>query len=469
MSLRAKCALLLVAFELTLAATLMLTVRSISSYFEDAARAFAVSRAGMTNVSLLRTLVRKELAHLQEHSPTSTGTTERRRLAHEIESLAESLERDRPAPIDLNEWAEMRRLVAARTSRRDTSGFDPGTYLALDDYLETIESRMLTHVRASIGNTFSTQQTAILILSANMVVAAALGILGMFLVRRWVLLPIQDLKNTTDELGKGRLDHRAQIRSGDEFGRLAAAINKMSADLARIEQQMILRERAAAMGELVSYIAHNIRNPLAGIRSLADSCRRQSSENQALRNTQDGIVAAVEALQRWLRELEHTCSPLDIHPQPVHIRDLIDNILTVFRPMSQRRSIGLERSIADDFERVDVDERQFEQAVAAIVANAIEAVGDDGRVMIRTDRDKDGMQWSLTITDTGPGIPKEIRHRILDPAFSTKRSGHGLGLAMARKVAELHGGQLSFESPAGGGTVFRFTMPTRPDAKITHG
>ncbi|MFQ5422797.1 MAG: ATP-binding protein [Phycisphaerae bacterium] len=469
MSLRAKCALLLVAFELTLAATLMLTVRSISSYFEDAARAFAVSRAGMTNVSLLRTLVRKELAHLQDNSTSSMDAAERERLAHEIETLAETLEHDQLAPIGPDEWVEMRRLVAARATGRDTSGFDPATYLALDDYLETIESRMLTHVRASIGNTFSTQQTAILILSANMVVAAALGILGMFLVRRWVLLPIQDLKTTTDELGKGRLDHRVQIRSGDEFGRLATAINKMSADLARIEQQMILRERAAAMGELVSYIAHNIRNPLAGIRSLADSCRRQSSENQALRDTQDGIVAAVEALQRWLRELEHTCSPLDIHPQPVHIRDLIDNILTVFRPMSQRRSIGLERSIADDFERVDVDERQFEQAVAAIVANAIEAVGDDGRVMIRTDRDKDGMQWSLTITDTGPGIPKEIRHRILDPAFSTKRSGHGLGLAMARKVAELHGGQLSFENPAGGGTVFRFTMPTRPDAKITHG
>jgi signal transduction histidine kinase len=116
-----------------------------------------------------------------------------------------------------------------------------------------------------------------------------------------------------------------------------------------------------------------------------------------------------------------------------------------------------------------VDPRHFEQALAAIVGNAVEAAGDHGKVTIGLDSAGSDSQWSLYVADSGPGIPPEIRDRLFEPTFSTKKGGHGLGLALARRVVELHGGQISVECPPPRGTVFRIVMPAEPNARMLDG
>lgn len=473
MSLRTKCAILLVAFELTVAATLLFTVRYIGAYFDDAANTLAMSgRAGIDLVRL-RTLVQNELTQLQHPERVESLRSDCERIDAEMQSIVENLRQDLPRSLEASHLRPLVNLMESRrpivkagisTIEKSTGGavrIDPERHVALYEYIGRMEAAVNAGLRRTVESSFDAQRRAAMILSVNMLVAAAIGILGMVLMRRWVLIPVQELKAATDEFGKGRLEHRARVLSGDELGQLATALNRMSADLARIEKQMVLRERAAAMGDLISYIAHNIRNPLAGVRSLVDSCQRDTSHDSPIRSRHEEIIAAIERLQRWLREVEHSCKPLELAIQPVKVDRVIDNIIAVFRPMADRRSVELIRAADGASPEVELDERHFEQAVAAIVGNAIEAVGENGSVTIACEANGDPSHWSLTVTDTGGGVSEALRQKVFDPAFTTKRDGRGLGLAMARKVAELHGGRLTLESPPGGGARFRFTMPTR--------
>jgi len=517
MSLRTKCALLILAFEFTLAVTLVLTVRYIGAYFENAAGIFAASSSGLADINRLRTHVRSELNHLLQfvpHPATRSQCQLCQDFAWKIEAAAAAVsanisnpakadllqllrdhavrrevavadylktvesggthekrsERKRPPPRDLESGENARLDTTTAFHSRVGTGleavvtpatvrFDPNAHISLDRFLGRLEAQLLGEAQAAIKNPYRAQQKAILLLSVNAIVGAILGILGLVLVRRWVLAPIRELKHGTDEIGRGNLDHRISITSSDELGQLSVAVNRMSSDLARIEKQMIRRERLAAMGELISYVAHNIRNPLAGIQASTEATQRQLSEGSPLRAHQDAIVAAVDRFQRWLRELEHTCSPMEVRAEPNDIRELIDNVATVFRPMADRRSIVIERRLDEAIRTVNIDPRHFEQALAAIAGNAIEASGDRGRVVIGTEANGDNRQWLLYVADSGPGIPANVIDRIFEPSYTTKRNGHGLGLALARKVIELHGGQIMVECPPEGGTVIRISMP----------
>lgn len=487
MSLRAKCALLLIAFELTLAVTLTLTVRHIRHYFENAADVIASSSRSNLDLISLQRLLRSELQSVEQFGLSAEAETDQRELDQRIQSTLDNLAATTQAQPqvqvqnrDFNIDA-LRKLIAERNAaierhRAETTDtdrtahplrkFDRAPYVALDEFLVKWNSAVFDKMQTTAEGSFATLNRSIMILSINMVVAAILGVLGLILVRRWVLSPVSELTQAADEFGRGHLEHHADVRTRDELGKLADAMNAMSADLARLGRQMLFRERAAAMGELISYIAHNIRNPLAGIRSLSDSCRRNAPENSTMREQHDEIVASVERLQRWLREVEHTCRPLDIRPAPVHAETLINNIIAVFRPMADKRDVKLSKHIDAGAETLHIDEVHFEQALAAIVGNAIEATPAGGSVTIRAEVDPERRHQLISIADTGPGIPAEIRDSVFHPSVSTKREGQGLGLAMSRKIAALHAGELTFECPAQGGTIFRFDIPwpQEPDA-----
>jgi signal transduction histidine kinase len=472
MSLRTKCAILLIAFELTLAATLILSVRYIGGYFDAAAASLARSSTAVADIGRLRTLGRNQLTQLLRYVPHPASETEARRVAGQIDAAARELEGELgsrwpqgQSPARFREAVEAARQSADAFMRVQAGGptaesrFDPGAHLALDSALNAMESQLLRETHEFVEGNLAAQKHAALILSANMLVGAVLGVLGLFLVRRWVLLPLLELKAATDEIGRGNLEYRANVTSHDELGRLAAAVNRMSADLGRIQRQMVQRERLAAKGELMSYVAHNIRNPLAEIRSLADACRRRLNADSPLKLQHDEIVIAIDRFQRWLREVEHACSPMEIAARPTDLREIVTNVVEVFRPMAQRRHVSIEKLNGGGPHVVTVDARHFEQALAAVVGNAVEAAGDKGRVKIRIEESPEPAQWCLTVADNGPGIPAEVGQKVFEPTFTTKKAGHGLGLALARRVAELHGGQLNYDCPPHRGTIFRFQMP----------
>ncbi|MCB9856100.1 MAG: HAMP domain-containing protein [Phycisphaerales bacterium] len=469
MSIRTKCALLLIAFEATLAGTILFTLFYTTVYFGEAAQSFSVSRVTVDEIGRLRSAVLNEKARVEAADARPADREDLARSETDISRLVANLGAaldvgDRERLESLNERRRTSVRVAMDRAREvQAADASVAVHHEFDQFLGQLEAKTWESVRLAVEQTTEAQSTTAIVLTTTMTIGALLGVAGIWLVRRWVLVPVQDLKVAADDLGRGHRDNPAKVSSADELGQLAIAFNKMAADLGVMEKRMVQRERLAAMGELVSYITHNIRNPLAGIQSSAEITCQHATPDSPIVEQQRNIIRAIERFLRWLRQIEHACGgPLDIETEPTDIHELIDAVVSVFRPMADQDDVTIVATHNGAPHCVPLDPRQFEQALTAVVGNAIEAVGKRGRVTISVAVADDAEHWELAVTDTGPGVPADVREHVFEPTFSTKRHGHGLGLALARKIAELHGGELECDDNPRGGAVFRFIMPIEP-------
>jgi signal transduction histidine kinase len=275
-----------------------------------------------------------------------------------------------------------------------------------------------------------------------------------------VLHPVDDLREATKQIAQGRFDYRIQPRSRDELGQLASEVNQMAATIVDMQTKMIEQERLAAAGEMVTRLAHNIRNPLAGIRGLSETTLQLNQDDAETVGCQERIIATVDRFEKWLRDLQQSVSPLTIQPKPVAIEALLADTLAALQPMLDRHNVSVEKQVDPNLKHVSVDGGHFEQAVVSLVTNAIQASNRGQTVRLRVEGvPGDSGHWRFSVEDEGAGVPAELREKIFEPYFTTKPDGNGIGLSTARKVVRLHGGQLSVESEEGRGSRFEMYMP----------
>jgi signal transduction histidine kinase len=141
---------------------------------------------------------------------------------------------------------------------------------------------------------------------------------------------------------------------------------------------------------------------------------------------------------------------------------MVAPILTAQQSNAERRGVVLVYNEPDGTCHVDVDPRHVEQAIQIVVDNAVDAAPPNSQVLIEARPLPDSDRWvELSVTDAGPGIPDDVRDRITSPYFTTKPGGTGIGLHLARKAVESHGGEIRFESPEAGGTRVSLRLPAR--------
>lgn len=211
----------------------------------------------------------------------------------------------------------------------------------------------------------------------------------------------------------------------------------------------------AALGQMAGAIAHSLRNPLSGIRTSAELLRLESgSAHEAAAD----IIGEVDRLDIYVREL---LDYVRSDGQVTHIVDPLDVVretLTRLRPALTRAAIDV--TVTDAREgpaRARVDPQLLAQACGNVITNAIEAMGRDGTLTITATQA--GRSMTITIADTGPGIPPDIRRRVSEPFFTTKTRGLGLGLALSRQIMERFGGALAITAAETGGAAVALTLP----------
>ncbi len=214
-------------------------------------------------------------------------------------------------------------------------------------------------------------------------------------------------------------------------------------------QQLALShmEALAALGQMAGGVAHNLRNPMAGIRSSAELIQLESPDGAGLAADIVGEVDRMERTVRQLLEFTRTEAPT---PQRVDPFGLVSDNLALQRPALERD--GIEVSVQDRRQRrkgVHVDPVLIGQALTSIVVNAREAMVNGGRLQVEL-RDV-GSRLHIVYTDNGPGVTADIMHRISEPFFTTKTRGLGLGLALARRIVERFDGTLEIANAPGGG------------------
>ena len=284
---------------------------------------------------------------------------------------------------------------------------------------------------------------------------------------------------------------RAPGNRGDEVGQVARGLNRMldrvaafQAELARrvaeataklrttnerlyaVQQQLGWNERLAAAGELAAAMAHNVGTPLTGVLGhlqLLEEEVADSTVRERLRRIQGQVDRAVGAA----RQLLDAARPAAVRV-PVEVSPLLEDLLVLTSPESQRKGIVVESALAKDLPAVSGDPSQIQELFLNLIANALDAMGSGGILRVAAEAspaEEGGTMVRVAVHDTGTGIPAESLGRVFEPFFTTRASagGTGLGLAIARRIAQDHGGSIRLESAPGRGTRVTVELPTKLD------
>ena len=288
--------------------------------------------------------------------------------------------------------------------------------------------------------------------------AAAVGLFVMtnMFIRRSFIRPLSSLIDATVGLSFGQLDRHVPEIGALELQRIARAINAMASDLARSQDALVQAERQATLGALVPVVAHNIRNPLASIRALAQVIDEPHLPPETRESLAD-IIAATDRLERWTESLLSYLNPLQPQRAETDLAGLVDEVLQLLAPnIAVKRIVVQRRDWAHDC-RVSLDARLFEQAVHGLLLNAIDASPPGGLLGLSLTRRSAGVR--LEIADQGAGIAFTPGPGGFKPGPTTKRMGTGLGIPFALKVCELHGGSVEYERLPGSGTRVTVNLP----------
>lgn len=223
-----------------------------------------------------------------------------------------------------------------------------------------------------------------------------------------------------------------------------------------LQLQLLERERLAAIGELAAMVAHEVRNPLAGIRGGCEILLEGYPDGDTRHDIGVEIIHQVDRLSRTVHDLLLFARPkaMDLVPTDLHV--LIDRILRVLGEDPETGDLEVVRDFGDDIPIIQADGRQMEQVFMNLILNAIQVMNHKGRVTIATRTL--ARQVVVTVSDTGPGIPQEKLAKIFEPFFTTRAQGTGLGLAIVKKIVEAHGGRIEAASLPGSGARFTATL-----------
>jgi|SRR5579864_2150893 len=221
-----------------------------------------------------------------------------------------------------------------------------------------------------------------------------------------------------------------------------------------------LREQATlvTLGEMAAVVAHEVRNPLAGVRVAIQMIGRQLPSGGEDAGVIEEIVARLDALEQLMKDLLLFARPPRVHLEPVEILALVERASVHLSQDPTMRSVFVE--VEGSPSVVMVDPQLLEIVLLNLFLNAAQAMNHDGT--IRTLVVADDRTCRIAVADRGPGIPSEIRDRVFSPFFTTKPRGTGLGLPTARRLVDIHHGRISVECPPEGGTTVTIELPREP-------
>ncbi len=227
---------------------------------------------------------------------------------------------------------------------------------------------------------------------------------------------------------------------------------------AEVTSRLRRAEHMASLGQLAAGLAHEIKNPLAGIRGVIELLRDES-EDESQRDLFDQIVTELDRINRTIHSLLSFARPSFPKRVPTNVRGLIEDSLRLIRPNLRKENITLEVEVAPNVGHFRLDPTHIRHVLVNLVANAAEAIENGGRISVRVITSSDRNDLFLSVTDDGPGIAASLHDKIFEPFYSTKFTGTGLGLAVVNSLVSRSGGVIDLMSEPGRGTTFFVLLP----------
>lgn len=300
--------------------------------------------------------------------------------------------------------------------------------------------------------------------------ALAAGVLAALVLARRLERPVSALAEGARRLSAGALGSRVPEGGPPEVRDLARAMNAMSAALEASQSRLVQAERVASWREMARRLAHELKNPIFPIQLSVETLRRtldrrapaarpagdESAAFEALfRESSETILQELRSLRRIIDEFSDFARLPQPSLAPTDVNVVAEGVLGLYR--ARAGEVAVEDALAPGLPPVPADAELLARALGNLVANALEAMPQGGRLRVGTELRADGL--ALTVADTGPGLDDDQRQRLFTPYYTTKPGGTGLGLAIVQSIVSDHGGRIEVASERGRGTTFTLLFP----------
>ncbi len=230
-------------------------------------------------------------------------------------------------------------------------------------------------------------------------------------------------------------------------------------EIHQLQNEILKMDKLASVGELTSGIAHEIRNPLAGIKTTAQALNAELEPGDHRRDYVSRIIIEIDRLNRLLMGFFDFARPGELSIIPCELSKIVENAVYMVRDTARENHVQIIEFHPPRKVVSKADPHMIQQVLMNVLINAIQAMEFGGRLEIHlTER---GESMEIQISDTGKGIPDHVKGRIFDPFFTTKPKGIGLGLSISYRIVKMHSGNITFVSNPGG-TTFVITLPKDP-------
>ncbi|MCK9294755.1 MAG: ATP-binding protein [Desulfobulbaceae bacterium] len=280
---------------------------------------------------------------------------------------------------------------------------------------------------------------------------------------------VDALLDATRKIQQGNLRYRVKEELPDEFQVLSSAFNDMASSLKDQCLRMQQTERLAVVGELAAGLAHEVKNPLAGIKVSIEVLANELPLEQEDREVFLRIINEIYRIETLLKSLLSYARPPEPETAPLDLHQLLDTTIksagySLINPANTAKlikEIEIVKKFSPELPPVIADRGQIQQVFLNLMLNAIDAIPAKGTITITTQKESNHTV-QISITDTGKGMSPENMNKIFNPFFTTKPKGTGLGLAICKRLIELHNGTIHVSSTPGEGTTFYITIPEKP-------
>ena len=288
--------------------------------------------------------------------------------------------------------------------------------------------------------------------------AVTIGFGLTYVLARRIVEPVKQLDRAAAEVARQNYAIEVEVKSEDELGRLARTFNNMCASIRQAREDLIRQERISTIGRLSGSIVHDLRNPLAAIYGGAEMLVDADLPLPHVKRLAGNIYRASRRIQELLQDLLNVSRGSRGGPEMCRLREVASAACDSLAPAAQSQGVDISLSVSAEIE-LPVERSRMERAFVNLVANSLEAMPDGGSIEISAELD--GESAVVHVSDNGPGIAPEIRSQLFQPFVTArKKSGLGLGLALARQAVVDHGGDMWADSSESGAS-FLFRLPRR--------
>jgi signal transduction histidine kinase len=366
------------------------------------------------------------------------------------------------------DWIPKLRNLQEQQSLGTTSEYDQNGVRMVGGFAQVDFGGLLAGVQIPKAAAYLTARELLFNL---IIVSLILLIASAFMSHFWSRLitrPIERLSHAATAVGKGQFDIHVERTTRDEIGDLAESFNQMASELDTREKALkeaqaalIQSEKMAAFGQLGAGIAHEVKNPLAGILGFAQLSLRKVEKDSPLHKNLLTIEKETKRCKVIIENLLKFARQEKMAFEFIEINSVVQDAMAIVDHQLGLQKVRLETEFASGLPRIMGNANQIQQVLLNLMINAQQAMNSEpGLVRIST-RMMDSKEVEIRVSDTGSGIPKEIQSKIFEPFFTTKPTGKGtgLGLSVSYGIVKDHKGNISVESEMGKGTTFVIVFP----------